>query len=513
MSLWRALPRAFAARLAAPRRFAHQAAAPAAGQVSQQPPFRAKEPKKWDLALIEDGDTKIGLCPSGSEVNLVLPRSWLRDACRCHECVDPHSGQKNFATAQVPALIEVRETVKTPSGALRVVWESDFQTGQDHVSEYPADIVQSWLRVPYPHEEAIRTPQRLPELWDAQKLAERKPFYTYESFMQGGDAFREALDTLRLYGLFFLQGAPQGETTVEGIAQKLGLIQDTFYGRTWDVRSKPKAENVAYTSSFLGLHQDLLYMRNPPKLQLLHCLENSTQGGEALFSDGARAGASLKQINPAAWKTLREKPTVYRYDKGGYEFMNDHTTVTSDRREIFWSPPFQQPEQHLRKSENGASQHQSWLQALKLMQRLIEKPEYVFEYRYQPGDCVVFDNMRLLHGRKQFDSAAGARWLKGTYVDQDSYFNTLYGAAKVSEPEKSKVGVHAAGQFYAKQWAKWERGRKRRSQGTDKREAEAKEPVSAEGTKQSQPETASSTTGPSEAVLSEDAPSGHVPPV
>jgi hypothetical protein len=37
----------------------------------------------------------------------------------------------------------------------------------------------------------------------------------------------------------------------------------------------------------------------------------------------------------------------------------------------------------------------------------------------QEGECVIFNNRRVLHGRKAFDAEGGERWLKGAYVDTD----------------------------------------------------------------------------------------------
>jgi hypothetical protein len=58
-----------------------------------------------------------------------------------------------------------------------------------------------------------------------------------------------------------------------------------------------------------------------------------------------------------------------------------------------------------------------WHEAAVEFQRQISDPRNVFEYKLQPGECVVFDNLRVLHGRRAFDTSSGKRWLKGTYVD------------------------------------------------------------------------------------------------
>jgi alpha-ketoglutarate-dependent taurine dioxygenase len=51
----------------------------------------------------------------------------------------------------------------------------------------------------------------------------------------------------------------------------------------------------------------------------------------------------------------------------------------------------------------------------------IEDEENLYEYRLQEGECVIFNNRRVLHGRRQFDTSAGERWLKGCYIDTDVF--------------------------------------------------------------------------------------------
>ena len=53
----------------------------------------------------------------------------------------------------------------------------------------------------------------------------------------------------------------------------------------------------------------------------------------------------------------------------------------------------------------------------------VESEENLFEYRLQEGECVIFNNRRVLHGRRQFDTATGMRWLKGAYIDTDVFMS------------------------------------------------------------------------------------------
>jgi gamma-butyrobetaine dioxygenase len=63
------------------------------------------------------------------------------------------------------------------------------------------------------------------------------------------------------------------------------------------------------------------------------------------------------------------------------------------------------------------------LKALKKLAERVEDPDNLYEYKMQEGECVIFNNRRVLHGRREFDAAEGERWLKGAYVDEDVFLS------------------------------------------------------------------------------------------
>jgi gamma-butyrobetaine dioxygenase len=360
----------------------------------------------------------------------------LRDACPCLACVSPSSGQKSFSTADIPLDISIKDCEVDEAGSLRVRYGNDIpiaEGGEEHVSVFSVDDLPFW--------QFRKAGKVVRKLWDAETLKSNLRKVDYEQWLAGGDDFWRGLADLKKYGLIFVTNVPQSETAVEEIATRIGNLQDTLYGRTWDVVSKPDAENVAYTNSYLGLHQDLLYVTTPPRIQLLHCLENSCSGGESLFSDGVRAGLEITFFWPSLAEALKKRVIGYHYEKNGHWYRQyrpvldelDRTKAStgteshnSHRRRalqrVCWSPPFQQPFRTW--SAHGSTQRKElslWHMAITFFKRLIEHPSSVFEHRLQPGECVVFDNMRTLHGRKAFDTGTGKRWLKGAYVDDQVF--------------------------------------------------------------------------------------------
>ncbi|KAI1421264.1 Clavaminate synthase-like protein [Xylaria sp. FL1777] len=323
----------------------------------------------------------------------VTSRTWLRDSCTCDKCIDPFSGQKRFASTDVPSRVFINKAEVTPDGDLRVAFENDFLTGGTHVSTFSPTL---W----HPKRgEAKKTQTRI---WDRKLMTALSPYFSFEQFMNNEGEYLRAMRVFNNYGLIFLRDIPSDENAVKEIAFKFGLIQDTFYGRTWDVVSKPNAENVAYTSSYLGLHQDLLYMHNVPRIQILHCLENTCAGEKKELAE-----------------TLVERLVTYHYNKGRNTYQCSRPVLS--RLGIYWSPPFQKPEQLDNLTKVGMDKHSQWHQAASELKSRFESERNVFEYKMKPGDCAIFDNRRVLHGRREFDPSSGERWLKGVYVENDSH--------------------------------------------------------------------------------------------
>jgi gamma-butyrobetaine dioxygenase len=55
---------------------------------------------------------------------------------------------------------------------------------------------------------------------------------------------------------------------------------------------------------------------------------------------------------------------------------------------------------------------------------MLNRPELMLTFRLEPGDCLVFDNTRILHARTGF-AATGRRHLQGCYADLDGVASTL----------------------------------------------------------------------------------------
>jgi gamma-butyrobetaine dioxygenase len=60
-----------------------------------------------------------------------------------------------------------------------------------------------------------------------------------------------------------------------------------------------------------------------------------------------------------------------------------------------------------------------WYAAYRKFAEILKRPERELVFRLAPGDCVVMQNDRALHGRTVFDPNLGRRHLQGCYIDRD----------------------------------------------------------------------------------------------
>ena len=63
--------------------------------------------------------------------------------------------------------------------------------------------------------------------------------------------------------------------------------------------------------------------------------------------------------------------------------------------------------------------------ALRRIFALSRDPRFQIRYGYRPGDLVLFDIRRLMHGPAAFDPSAGSRWLQGIYLERDELRSRL----------------------------------------------------------------------------------------
>ncbi|KAI9364371.1 hypothetical protein DFJ73DRAFT_620068 [Zopfochytrium polystomum] len=409
-------------------------------------------PRKQQQPVIL-GDSNVASNAGGANVRILFAPGitgtysllWLRDNCQCPRCVHPENRQKLHSSADVSgsasaksiAIIDGSAASAPAAGpVLRIEWAAGSlrhdQSG--HVTEVPLLWLVQTTRHPSTHpaladsSEVGAGQSSAPIIWDAAMVG-RAPGLSqpYAEFMETESGLWAVVQQLHRFGLCFLRGVPTEDKAVEKVARRFGCIRETFYGTSWDVKSVPQARNIAYTALDLGLHMDLLYFEAPPGLQFLHSLKNSVTGGESIFMDSFRAVQILRSQHPQDYEILKRVPVTFHYQNDGHSMRFRRPTISdddpTDGLKVYYSPPFQGPLEIEDPNDVGP-----FYSAFQRFADILESPGLVYRTRLEPGDCAVFLNRRVLHGRAEFDPASGERHFKGTYVDIDDFkdrFNVL----------------------------------------------------------------------------------------
>ncbi|KAJ7243601.1 Clavaminate synthase-like protein [Mycena haematopus] len=350
-----------------------------------------------------------------------FPFVWLRDSCLSPECIHPSTSQKLHRTSDIPRDIRPAEDgIKLTTDGLQISW------ADGHNSFFPRDFLHR-------HSSSTRLAEFHADLrenyWNAAEISKNpKKFVDYVS-LQERSGLRLAIDQLCSDGLLFVRGVPNEETAdatceLRKLAGIFSQLRETFYGQVWDVVNVRNSRNIAYTNLDLGLHMDLLYFKNPPKYQILHCLRNKVIGGVSLFVDAFHAAATLRSQDPTLFNVLATTPVPFHYINDGHHLHYEHPTIelspSGEMTQINYSPPFQAP--------LLLGTPPIFYEALARFAALLEDPERVYWYLLREGDAVIFDNRRVLHARTAFSEKEGEeakdgepnRWLKGCYFEADA---------------------------------------------------------------------------------------------
>ncbi|KAJ5781359.1 hypothetical protein N7457_006519 [Penicillium paradoxum] len=351
-----------------------------------------------------------------------LPYTYLRDLCQCGSCKDQHSKQRSFRTSDIPKDI-APSRVNWNGKQLSITWANDIsEPNTAHESTWDCEFLK---RPVFNTHQQHQSADCKRFFWGRDEMIKMQHWVSYEDYTTDESKFATAMRALQRQGLIFVKDIPKSRSMVEKVATRMGPLRNTFYGSTFDVRTVPEAINVAYTNQFLGFHMDLMYMNEPPGYQLLHCLENSCSGGESMFGDTFYAAEVMKLQYPEEYKLLCEQRLGYEYRHENHIYYNErpvfeHDPQTKELRHVNYAPPFQSPLPTPDGKDHDASLVNKLRDSLAKFTSIIDKEDHIFELKLSPGECVIFDNRRTLHARRQFNSSEGSRWLAGAYVDTDA---------------------------------------------------------------------------------------------
>ncbi|BGP25914.1 hypothetical protein JCM10295v2_004856 [Rhodotorula toruloides] len=394
---------------------------------------------------------------------------WLRDHCREERSFHPQTKQRLIDTFKIPSDYRPSAARTTEEGLI-VTWpESAFETSYE--SFFPwSFLTEHAYNPPLLRTKNLPSPLEQKVLW-TKEIAKGVPTVTYEEVMESEEGVYEWLKRIDTYGFSFISGIPGTPEATEALIRRIAFIRETHYGGFWDFTANLEHGDLAYSDVRLEGHTDTTYFTDPCGLQLFHLLspDHTHSGGHNLLVDGFRAASILRTEHPSFYDLLSTLPIPSHASGSGSASLPSGVHMRPLRR----FPVFNHDEngELVMVRWNGDDRGvvggeafegktmEEWYEASRTWEGILRSDDAQLWTKFEVGTAVIFDNLRVLHGRSSY---TGTRRLCGAYVNGDDYRSRLRGLQKqfgedprrkaLQELLKSRYGVSFVGKAKGSAW-------------------------------------------------------------
>ena len=344
--------------------------------------------------------------------------TWLRDNALDYKTRDKKNGQRLISISDIPVKTYIKSASLNKKGKEIII---NFLPKKKQVK-----FSSSWLK-----KHAYDKKESNSKVWINSDLKiwskatlKRVPIINYKSAKSDKKLLLKWLKSLHCYGFAKISGCEKKSGTISKIADLFGYIRETNYGKWFDVKSKSNAVNLAYTNLALKAHTDNPYRNPVPTIQILHCLKNSTKGGDSKVVDGFNAALRLKKENKRYFNLLSKYCSRFEFKRKKNAHLKSRFPM------IALSPDGELTAVHFNNrsiapiTDVPYNDMTNYYKAYRKFSSIIDDPAMAFTFKLNPGECFILDNTRVLHARTAY-SGTGSRWLQGCYVDKDGLLSTI----------------------------------------------------------------------------------------
>lgn len=354
---------------------------------------------------------------------------WLRDACP--STIDSQTRERIFDISQLNT-VPVAKAASVQGDTLVIDWASEV-----HETCLPIAQLQEFADNGRKYD-----PADLPrKLWYSDKYNDFKRVRQTDVVNTNAGCAVLARALVE-DGIALVTEMESSDESLTRLVNCLGPVTTSAEGDYFEVRLEIEPTNLAFTASALEMHTDLPGEEMAPGIQFLHCRENTVEGGRSLFLDGAAAAAALRIEEPDAFHLLssHDIPFFYRHD--GWDYRAHHRVIELDPRGDVAGVTLSQ---HLQ-DDIDLSQDllDDYYPALCKFIRMMQEDRFVCRFRLNEGECIVFDNHRIVHGREAFSADSGSRHLRGSYTDRGATWSKFRILTSKGFNNTKKINVRAA---------------------------------------------------------------------
>lgn len=329
-----------------------------------------------------------------------LSWTWLRDHARDDGSFLASAQQRIVSAATVASAGPATAWIEGSS--LMVAWAGG------PTAEFPADLLREFLCSSERPETVTAAP------WAGAELGDRLTRIVAADFLTDDDALRVALCAIARDGIVVVDDVPTDSSSTRAVLERIGYVRSTIFGDVWEYRADGGFDDTASTTLEITPHTDGTYSQDAPGLLALHCHEYEATGADNVFVDGMTLAHHLATTSPDLHDVLTTVGVTGRYVGDGAHLESTRPPLRYDDRGRFVQISYNHHDRAPMLLDEPLMSHV--FEALFTLDASANDPAFQFELGLRPGEMVLFDNWRLLHGRRAFE---GARAIAGGYLNRE----------------------------------------------------------------------------------------------
>lgn len=331
-----------------------------------------------------------------------FPWIWLRDHAHDDDTLHPVTQQRQLFTARVPRGLRGLDT-KLTDEELVITWD---------VLEPQSRLPVTFLRE-HRHPRVARAAVDVPvTLWTGATL--RTPTVSYDVVMSTEAGVAQWLGRTLQYGFCIVEGTPPTAGATEALLRRAAYVRETIFGGFWEFQADMSKADTAYSTLELRGHTDGTYSHDAPGCQLLHCLEFRGAGGESTMVDGFAVARRLEAEAPESFEVLSSVTVPGQYLGDGAHLMSARPVFRHDHTGRLVQVSFNNYDRApflLDEADMVA-----FYDAVRAFDEIANEPSMQWRHVLAPGEAMLFDNWRVLHGRAAYE---GVRRMCGGYLNRE----------------------------------------------------------------------------------------------
>ena len=335
-----------------------------------------------------------------------FPNIWLRDHAKDEENWDQRSHQRKTHTASLDQNIFIKEaTVSENGNYINILWSDS-----ENIIKYSTEFLQNNLLKKESKNDKYF-------LWKSKDI-NNQVYQDYKDVLSD-DGFKLFLKKLYKFGFCVISNCQTKMKTVETIANKIGYVRESIFGGLWEFESNENMADSAYTQEELRPHTDSTYSKDAPGLQLLLCCDYNATGGESIMVDGFKIADILKK-EKEIFDILSNVEVPGRYVGDGVILEASRPIFKFNSKKELIQVSFNNYDRAEFRIENKLMV--KFYDAIKRFDKLANNTKYQWRHILKPGELLIFNNWRVLHGRGSF---TGKRKMSGCYINMED-FESIY---------------------------------------------------------------------------------------